>query len=71
LSSEVFTDRAPIQKLEPQLDKIEKDSISFDKSSESPLREIGKKYEELNSRIRTLYSQIGDYIGPWTTDQKE
>jgi hypothetical protein len=71
LSTEVSTDRAPIQKLETQLDKIEKDSISYDKSSASPLREIGKKYDELNSRIRTLYSQIGDYIGPWTYDQKE
>jgi hypothetical protein len=71
LYSEVSTEGAPIQKLETQLDKHEKDSISYDKSSAVPLREIGKKYDELNSRIRTLYSQIGDYVGPWTSDQKE
>jgi hypothetical protein len=71
LYSEVSADRAPIQKLENQLDKHEKDSISYDKSSAAPLREISKKYDELNSRVRILYSQIGDYIGPWTYDQKE
>lgn len=34
------------------------------------MKEIIRKYGELNSRIRTLYSQIDNYIGPWTSDQK-
>jgi hypothetical protein len=70
LASEVSTDRAGIEKLDQQLDQLEKDKISYDKSAAAPLKEISKKYSELFSRIRTLYSEIGDYIGPWTNDQK-
>ena len=67
----VSNDRSPLQKLEEQLEKLEKDSISYDKNSAAPLKEVIRKYGELNSRIRSLYSQVGDYIGPWTNDQKE
>ena len=70
LSTEVSKDRDAIQKLEAQLEKLEKDKTSYDKNSAAPLKEIGRKYGELTNRLRTLYSEIGDYIGPWTTDQK-
>lgn len=70
LFSEVTTDRAPIQKLETQLEKLENDKVAYNKNSAAPLKEIGRKYGELSNRIRTLYSEVGDYIGPWTTDQK-
>jgi hypothetical protein len=70
LASEVSTDRAGIEKLDQQLDQLEKDKISYDKNAAAPLKEISEKYDELFSRIRTLYSEIGDYIGPWTNDQK-
>jgi len=70
LSTEVSKDRDAIQKLEAQLEKLEKDKTSYDKNSTAPLKEIGRKYGELTNRLRTLYSEIGDYIGPWTTDQK-
>jgi photosystem II stability/assembly factor-like uncharacterized protein len=70
LSTEVSKDRDAIQKLEAQLEKLEKDKTSYDINSTAPLKEIGRKYGELTNRLRTLYSEIGDYIGPWTTDQK-
>jgi photosystem II stability/assembly factor-like uncharacterized protein len=70
LSTEVSKDGDAIQKLEAQLEKLEKDKTSYDKNSAAPLKEIGRKYGELTNRLRTLYSEIGDYIGPWTTDQK-
>lgn len=70
LYSEISEDRKNIQELEKQLDQLEKDSISYDKSSAAPLKEIGRKYGELANRTRSLYSQIGRYIGPWTADQK-
>lgn len=70
LSSEVAEDRAPVQKLEEQLENLEEENISYDQDDAAPLKEIIRKYGELNSRIRTLYSQIDNYIGPWTSDQK-
>lgn len=70
LSKQVTADRAAIQKLETQLEKLNKDKVAYNKKSAAPLVEIGRKYGELVNRIRTLYSEVGDYIGPWTSDQK-
>jgi photosystem II stability/assembly factor-like uncharacterized protein len=70
LAKGVTADRSPIEKLETQLGKLDKDKVSYDKKSAAPLVEIGRKYSEVNNRIRTLYSEVGDYIGPWTSDQK-
>lgn len=71
LYTDIAEDRKNIQALEKQLDQLEKDSVSYDKDSAAPLKEIGRKYGELVNRTRSLYSDIGGYIGPWTTDQKE
>ncbi|MEN2280879.1 glycosyl hydrolase [Algoriphagus sp. SE2] len=71
LSKEINSDKEPIEKLDKQLEKLEKDKISYDKKSATPLKEISRKYSELFNRVRSLYSEIGDYIGPWTHDQKE
>jgi hypothetical protein len=70
LYSEVSTDRSSLEKLDKQLDQLEKDKVSYDKRAAAPLKEISRKYTELSNRLRTLYSEIGDYIGPWTNDQK-
>ncbi len=66
----VSEDRADIQKLSNQLAKLKRDEVEYNEESAEPLNEISRKYRELNSRVRTLYSRIGNYIGPWTTDQK-
>lgn len=71
LYANITEDRKNIQKLEKQLDQLEKDSVSYDKATAAPLEEIGRKYSELVSRTRSLYFDIGGYIGPWTTDQKQ
>jgi hypothetical protein len=70
LYSEVSENRASIENLDKQLDQLEKDKVSYDKSAAAPVKEISRKYMELTNRLRTLYSEIGDYIGPWTSDQK-
>lgn len=70
LYSEVSANRASIENLDKQLDQLEKDKVSYDKSAAAPVKEISRKYMELTNRLRTLYSEIGDYIGPWTSDQK-
>lgn len=59
-----------VLKLSRSLDKLEKDGVSFDQESAAPLKEIARKYGELGNRIRSLYAEVGDFIGPWTTDQK-
>ncbi|MBY5950587.1 glycosyl hydrolase [Algoriphagus marincola] len=70
LYSEVAEDQTAITKLDDQLEKLEKEGISYDENTAAPLKEISRKYGELSRRIRSLYSEIGDYIGPWTADQK-
>jgi hypothetical protein len=70
LYSEVSADRSSLEKLDKQLDQLEKDKVSYDKRAAAPFKEISRKYTELSNRLRTLYSEIGDYIGPWTNDQK-
>lgn len=70
LSTQVTEDGKGIQKLEEQLEKLEEEKIEYDQDDAAPLKEIIRKYGELSSRIRTLYYQTSNYIGPWTGDQK-
>ncbi|MDN3203202.1 VPS10 domain-containing protein [Algoriphagus sediminis] len=70
LYSKVSSDRSDVQKLNSQLSELKEKNVEYDEEVAEPLKESARKYAELNSRIRTLYSQIGNYIGPWTGDQQ-
>lgn len=71
LSKEIEADRADLIKLEEQIEKLKEKEVSIDKTTAAPLLDFMQKYGELSSRVRSLYSEIGNYIGPWTNDQKE
>lgn len=71
LSKDIEADRADLVKLEEQIEKLKEKEITIDKTTAAPLLEFMRQYGELSSRVRGLYSEIGAYIGPWTTDQKE
>ena len=70
LSQLVTKDGADIQKLNGQLTQLKKDKVDYDEAAAAPLKEVSRKYGELTSRIRSLYSDVSGYIGPWTSDQK-
>jgi len=70
LYSKIASDRSDVQKLNSQLSELKEKKVEYDEQVAEPLKESARKYNELNSRIRTLYSQIGNYIGPWTGDQQ-
>jgi photosystem II stability/assembly factor-like uncharacterized protein len=71
LSKEIEADRADLIKLEEQIEKLKEKEVSIDKTTAAHLLDFMQKYGELSSRVRSLYSEIGNYIGPWTNDQKE
>ena len=53
-----------------KVNALEEDGVEFDEKTMAPLNEINRKYSELMSRTRSLYSSVSSYIGPWTNDQQ-
>ena len=70
LSQKIATDMGPVSNIARQMGKLDKENISYNKEIAKPFSELNRKYRELQSRTRTLYFQVGSFIGPWTADQQ-
>lgn len=70
LYAQIASDMSAVSDVARQLNKLERENISYNEEAAAPFNELNRKYRELQSRTRSLYFQIGGYIGPWTADQR-
>lgn len=70
LSEVLITEMHPAQKVLWHLNKLDKDGVNYNADAAKEVRELNRKYNELASRIRSLYFSVGGWIGPWTGDQQ-
>ena len=70
LAQSIRSDMKNVSDLTRQMNKLDKEKVRYNKEAAAPLVELNRKYRELQSRTRTLYYQIGNYVGPWTADQQ-
>ncbi len=60
----------PAQKMQWHLQKLDRENIAYDANAAESIRNIGGKFGELLSRVRSLYFDVSSWIGPWSGDNQ-